>query len=46
MKKLFTNLESLIKKNWKPILIITLLAYFLYSYADIKKGIMDGWMGK
>jgi len=41
-----TDLINFTKNNWKTILTIVLIFYFMNSYPDIKLGIMDGWMGK
>ena len=45
MQTLFSDVKAVIRKNWKSILIIALTVYILFSYSDIKKGIIDGWMG-
>jgi hypothetical protein len=46
MKALLSDLESLIRTHWKTILGIMLTFYLLYSFPDIKQGIMDAWTGK
>jgi hypothetical protein len=44
MQKLIEDLKTLISNNWKVILLITNIVYLIFSYSDIKQGIMDGWM--
>jgi hypothetical protein len=39
------DLIIVIKKHWKPIVVFILALYILYSYPDIKKGVMDAWTG-
>ena len=46
MQTLLSDLKSLIRIHWKTILVIILTFYLLYSYPDIKQGIMDGWLGR
>lgn len=46
MQTLIFDLKSIIRTLWKTILVIILTFYLLYSFADIKQGIMDGWMNK
>ncbi len=46
MQTLLSDLKSLIRTHWKTILVIILTFYLLYSYPDIKQGIMDGWLGR
>jgi hypothetical protein len=46
MQKLIEDLRTLISKNWKVILLIAFIVYLIFSYSDIKNGIMDGWMNK
>jgi hypothetical protein len=46
MQTLISDLKSIIRTLWKNILVIILTFYLLYSFADIKQGIMDGWMNK
>jgi hypothetical protein len=46
MQKLITDLKTLISSNWKVILLITIIVYLIFSYPDIKQGIMNGWMGR
>jgi hypothetical protein len=44
MKQLMLDFQSLLKNNWKIISIVVISVYLLYSYPDIKQGIVDGWM--
>ena len=46
MQDLIADLKTLISSNWKMILLITIIVYLIFSYSDIKHGIMDGWMNK
>jgi hypothetical protein len=46
MKQLMLDFQILFKNNWKVISIIVITIYLLYSYPDIKQGIIDGWMNK
>ncbi len=39
------DFQNLFKNNWKVISIIVITVYLLYSYPDIKQGIVDGWIG-
>jgi hypothetical protein len=46
MKQLILDFQTLVKNNWKIISIVVISVYLLYSYPDIKQGIVDGWIGK
>ena len=46
MNKLIQDLEVVFRNNWKTILLISVSAYLLISYPDIKQGITDGWMNR
>jgi hypothetical protein len=46
MQKLIADLKTLISSNWKVILLIAIIVYLIFSYPDIKQGIIDGWMGR
>ncbi len=46
MKQLMLDFQNLFKNNWKIISIVVISVYLLYSYPDIKQGIMDGWIGR
>jgi hypothetical protein len=46
MQKLIADLKTLLSSNWKVILLIAIIVYLIFSYPDIKQGIMDGWMNK
>ena len=46
MKKLANDLIQLITENWKPILLIAVVVYVVFSYTDVKQGIVDGWEDK
>jgi hypothetical protein len=45
MKQLMLDFQILLKNNWKIISIVVISVYLLYSYPEIKQGIMDGWIG-
>jgi transcriptional regulator with XRE-family HTH domain len=38
-----TDLKTLVRNNWKTILWIVLVVFFISNYDDIKSGILDGW---
>jgi len=44
MKQLILDFQNLFKNNWKVISIIVITVYLLYSYPDIKQGIVDGFL--
>jgi hypothetical protein len=46
MKQLMLDFQILLKNNWKIISIVVISVYLLYSYPDIKQGILDGWIGR
>jgi hypothetical protein len=46
MKQLMFDFQNLFINNWKIISIVVISVYLLYSYPDIKQGIVDGWMGR
>jgi hypothetical protein len=46
MQKLIADLKTLISSNWKVILLIAIIVCLIFSYSDIKQGIIDGWMGR
>jgi hypothetical protein len=46
MQKLIADLKTLISSNWKVILLIAIIVYLIFSYPDIKEGVIDGWMGR
>lgn len=46
MNQLITDLKTLIKNNWKILLVILLVIFLLSSYDEIKSGIVDGWNSK
>jgi hypothetical protein len=45
MQKLIADLKTLLSSNWKVILLIAIIVYLIFSYPDIKQGIIDGWFG-
>ena len=46
MNQLINDLKVLIQNNWKIILGIVLVIFFISNYTDIKSGIIDGWNSK
>jgi transcriptional regulator with XRE-family HTH domain len=46
MNQLINDLKTLIKNNWKIILLILLIVSFILNYEDIKSGFFDGWNAK
>jgi Flp pilus assembly protein protease CpaA len=46
MQKLIADLKTLISSNWIVILIIAIMVCLIFSYSDIKQGIMDSWFGR
>ncbi len=43
MNQLINDLKTLVRNNWKTILWIVLVVFFVSNYDDIKSGILDGW---
>ncbi|GGE22814.1 hypothetical protein GCM10010831_24650 [Psychroflexus salis] len=43
MKQLIIDLKALLKNNWKIILLIAVVIYFVSNYTEIKSGLFDGW---
>ena len=46
MNQFINDLKTLVRTNWKIILLILLVLYFYSNYNDIKLGIMEGWNRK
>jgi transcriptional regulator with XRE-family HTH domain len=46
MNQLITDLKTLLKNNWKIILLIFLVIYLISNYTDFKAGIVEGWNNK
>lgn len=46
MNQFLNDLKALVKNNWKIILLIVLVIFFISNYDDIKAGIIDGWQSK
>ena len=46
MNQLITDLKTLFKNNWKIILLIVLVLFFISNYDEIKLGITEGWNQK
>lgn len=46
MNQLIADLKTLIKNNWKILLLIILVIFFLSNYNEIKSGFVDGWNRK
>jgi transcriptional regulator with XRE-family HTH domain len=43
MNQFINDLKTLVKNNWKIILWIVLVIFFISNYEEIKSGIVDGW---
>ena len=43
MNQLMNDLKTLVRNNWKTLLWIVLVVFFISNYDDIKSGILDGW---
>jgi transcriptional regulator with XRE-family HTH domain len=46
MNQLINDLKTLIKNNWKILLLILLVIFLLSNYNEIKSGFVDGWNHK
>lgn len=46
MNQLINDLKTLIKNNWKILLLILLVIFLLSNYDEIKSGFVDGWNHK
>ncbi len=46
MNQLFSDIKTLIKNNWKILLMIIVVVFLISNYTDIKSGIVEGWNGK
>jgi transcriptional regulator with XRE-family HTH domain len=46
MNQLVSDLKTLIKNNWKILLLIILVIFLLSNYSEIKSGFVDGWNRK
>ena len=46
MNQLINDLKTLFKNNWKIILLIVLVLFFISNYEEIKLGITEGWNQK
>jgi len=46
MNQLLNDLKTLIKNNWKIIILIVVILFFISNYTEIKSGIVDGWNRK
>ena len=43
MNQFISDLKTLVKNNWKIIIIIVAVLFLISNYTDIKSGIIDGW---
>jgi transcriptional regulator with XRE-family HTH domain len=43
MNQLFNDIKILVKNNWKILIWIILIIFFVSSYKDIKSGFTDAW---
>jgi hypothetical protein len=46
MNQFINDLKTLLRNNWKVILLIVVTIFFISNYEDFKSGIVDGWRGK
>ena len=46
MNQFINDLKSLIKNNWKIILLIVVILFIISNYSEIKSGIVEGWNNK
>ena len=46
MNQFLNDLKTLVKNNWKIILLIIAIVFFISNYTEIKSGILDGWNNK
>jgi hypothetical protein len=46
MKDLLKDIQTFVVKHKFTILCIIIVAYFVINWADIKQGIIDGWLNK
>ena len=46
MNQLINDLKTLVKNNWKILLLILLIIFLLSNSDEIKSGFVDGWNGK
>ncbi len=46
MNQFFSDIQTLIKNNWKILLWIVAIIYAISNYTEIKTGIIDGWNTK
>ena len=46
MNQFITDLKTLVKNNWKLILLVILIISFISNYDQIKAGFIDGWNNK
>lgn len=46
MNQFINDLKTLVRNNWKIILWIVLLLFFISNYTEIKSAFVDGWNGK
>lgn len=46
MNQFINDLKTLLRNNWKVILLIVVTIFFISNYEDIKSGIVDGWRRK
>jgi transcriptional regulator with XRE-family HTH domain len=46
MNQFINDLKTLVKNNWKILLLIVLVVFLISNYTEIKAGIMEGWNAK
>jgi transcriptional regulator with XRE-family HTH domain len=43
MNQLVADFKTLLKNNWKILILISILIFLVGNYTEIKSGIVDGW---
>lgn len=46
MNQFLTDLKTLFRNNWKILLVVGLLLFFMLNYPEIKAGLIDGFNNK
>lgn len=46
MNQFLNGLKTLVRNNWKVVLCIALVVFFISNYNEIKSGFVDGWNSK
>jgi hypothetical protein len=46
MNQFLNDVKTLVRNNWKVVLCIALVVFFISNYNEIKSGFVDGWNSK